>query len=177
MHNFSLTPFSDINSNNIAINGTITRDNNNFLSIGYQVSGELNNILLAQPSPSPMRKDELWQTTCFECFIAVESSSHYWEINLSPSQNWNIYKFTDYRDGMHIEDNFDALPFIFSKNNELLQIKINLDLNNIITNEQKINVGITAVIENQHHDISYWALQHCGKEADFHLKESFVISL
>lgn len=47
--------------------------------------------------PFPQRLHELWKETCFEAFVSVRGAVKYWELNLSPKGNWNVYEFEDYR--------------------------------------------------------------------------------
>lgn len=41
--------------------------------------------------------DYLWQQTCLECFIAPSKGTGYIEINASPTGNYALYRFSDYR--------------------------------------------------------------------------------
>ncbi|RMF26474.1 MAG: hypothetical protein D6756_03650, partial [Cyanobacteria bacterium J083] len=94
---FELKPFKkDNHPKNLAIKGNISRSAN-FLTILYSFSGELDEVLIPQLNINPCRQDQLWQTTCCEFFLGLENSSQYWEFNLSPRADWNIYRFTDYR--------------------------------------------------------------------------------
>jgi hypothetical protein len=38
-------------------------------------------------------------------------------------------------------------------------------------------VGITTVIKHKDGEVTYWALIHQGKEADFHIRESFIVEI
>jgi hypothetical protein len=48
------------------------------------------------------RRDELWQHTCFEAFLRTPGADGYIEVNLSPSSEWAVYRFTAYRQGMSV---------------------------------------------------------------------------
>ena len=87
-----------------------------------------------------------------------------------------MFHFKDYRQGMAIETAFDSLP-IRVVHNDCLQVSLNIDLSRIIKPEQNIQAGVTAVIEDRQNHLSYWALNHPGKEADFHLPDSMAIAL
>jgi hypothetical protein len=41
----------------------------------------------------------------------------------------------------------------------------------------KLDVAICAVIQFKQGQISYWALNHSGAEADFHRRDGFVLGL
>jgi hypothetical protein len=174
---FFLQPFPTIGQlPNLKIAGNIAR-NNNQLTIEYILQGELKEIAIAPPSAIPSRKHELWQNTCFEFFLGIQNSQRYWEFNLSPSGDWNVYCFDSYRQGMQEETAFSTLPFKVQQQAETLKLTLNCDLNKIIVREKTLEIGITTVIKNQNGEVSYWALNHPAAEADFHRRDSFIILL
>ncbi len=173
--NFFLKPFPNHGKiPNIEIKGSILR-NYNYLILNYQIEGDINNISINSPINNPTRKHELWEETCFEFFMGIADSSQYWEFNLAPSGNWNIYRFSDYRQGMTEELAFSSLPFKFETKNNSLSLNLELDLSLIISFNQAVEIGITTVIKDSNNELTYWALTHSKKEADFHQRESFVI--
>ncbi|BAY97284.1 hypothetical protein NIES37_12220 [Tolypothrix tenuis PCC 7101] len=174
---FSLQPFPGTGKfPDVKIAGNIAR-NGNQLTIQYSLLGDIKEIAITLPSATPSRKHELWQNTCFEFFIGIKNSPRYWEFNLSPSGDWNIYRFDDYRQGMEEDTAFSTLPFIVKQQAESVELTLDLDLEKIITQEQALEVAITTVIKNQDGDVTYWALTHRGAEADFHLRDSFILEL
>jgi len=170
---FSLQPFPNSNSCDLKISGNITR-NLNQLTICYILEGNLQNVAIAQPSDTPARKHELWAETCFEFFLGIPNSTRYWEFNLSPSGNWNVYRFDGYRQGMQEETVFTTLPFSVQSQSDSLALTLDVDLEPICP--QPLEVAITTVI-NLNSQVTYWALTHSGTEADFHLRDSFIIRL
>jgi hypothetical protein len=172
--NFSLIPFSPNTSPSVQITGNIERQHNQ-LKIEYRLAGP--QILLPKTSNTPTRQLNLWQHTCCEFFLGLQDSTQYWEFNLSPAGHWNIYRFLDYRQDLVEEIAFDSLPFQVLPENDTLQLKLQVNLNKIITPEQSLQVGITTVIEDRESQISYWALTHPAKEADFHLRNSYLLKL
>jgi hypothetical protein len=82
------------------------------LALQYSLAGKSADIFLPSPSAHPGRKDELWQTTCFEFFLAAKDQPGYWEFNLAPSGNWNVYRMDAYRGiGFREETSIQRLPF------------------------------------------------------------------
>jgi len=172
---FKLIPYPAENIPSIEITGTVTLQDN-ILSIHYSLHGEKNNILLPEPSISS-RKHDLWRTTCFEFFIAPKDQSQYWEFNMSPSGNWNVYAMDAYRQvNMREEAAFTQLPFEFRKMNAEIFLDISVDLNPILQPESILGIGITTIIQTADSNESYWALAHPGQQADFHLRDSFIMS-
>jgi len=184
MTHFSLIPFSDNCPHpEIEITGQIERFNQQ-LSINFQLTGEIEKSAIVPPDANPSRRNELWQTTCFEFFLGLKGSPKYWEFNLSPAGYWNIYRFDDYRQGMAEELAFQSLPFLVKIQSDSLTLSLDLNLEAIIRPTQDLEVGITTVIQSkinnlisEQNSITYWALTHVGQEADFHQKKSFILDL
>ncbi|MEH2341924.1 MAG: DOMON-like domain-containing protein [Nostoc sp.] len=174
---FSLQPFPSTESfPHLKITGNISR-NDNQLTICYNLGGDLKEIAIVPPSNAPSRKYELWEDTCFEFFLGIKDSLRYWEFNLSPAGHWNIYRFDGYRQGMQEETAFEKLPFSVHNQADGLALVLDVDLDKIVSAEQAIEIGITTVIKNIDGNVSYWALTHRGEEADFHLRNSFIVKL
>ncbi|MDZ8263018.1 DOMON-like domain-containing protein [Nostoc sp. ChiQUE01b] len=174
---FSLQPFPSTEYfPNLKITGNISR-NANQLAICYNLGGDLKKIAISPPSNAPSRKHELWEDTCFEFFLGIKDSARYWEFNLSPAGHWNIYRFNGYRQGMQEEIAFQKLPFNVQNQADGLALVLDVDLSKIVSAEQEIKVAITTVIKHRDGEVTYWALTHQGAEADFHLRNSFIIRL
>ncbi len=174
---FSLIPFPAHPIPEITITGNIARQNN-VLALHYSLVGNIEEIFLSSPAVHPGRRDELWKMTCLEFFLAVKDQQPYWEFNMSPSGDWNVYRMDAYRRiGFREETSIQRLPFEFKRENNGYSLDCSIDLSPIISTEQRIQAGITTVIQTKDGKISYWALLHPTSQADFHLKESFLCSL
>jgi hypothetical protein len=160
----------------LKIAGDISR-NENQLTINYALLGDFKEIIITAPSDRPARKHELWVDTCFEFFLGVKNSAQYWEFNLSPTGDWNVYRFGGYRQGMQEETAFAALPFSVQNISDSLAIALNINLDQIVPADQALEVAITTVIKHNDGTVTYWALTHQGAEADFHRRDSFIIEL
>ena len=177
MQTFKLIPYPLTQIPNISIAGELERIENQ-LSIHYTVQGDIENILLPESSASAARQDDLWKATCFEFFFAIPNSPEYWEANISPSNAWNFYHMDAYRRiGFREETRTQQLPFEFQKTDGKYLLDVSMNLGPILYVEQKIQVGITAIIQTTDGNEAYWALAHPGSQADFHLRESFIINL
>ena len=173
---FNLKPFCNNQSiPDIQITSTVSQQNQR-LKIGYLIQGDLSQIALPKSGNSVKRKHNLWQTTCFEFFLAIFHSPQYWEFNLAPTGDWNIYRFTNYRRGMIEARTFNELPLkrVTQKNNSTYQLETEINLRTIISGDTPLEIAVTTVIEDTHHNISYWALIHPGTQPDFHRRDSFI---
>lgn len=176
-HSFSLVPFPGPDIPTIAISGRIGRDQD-ILKIHYSLSGDLQAISIPVPSSPPSRKNELWTSTCFEFFLAVHDRPEYWEFNLSPSEDWNIFHMDSYRRvGFREESQIDELKLVFIKGTERCTLDCTVDLSTFIASDGPVQAGITSVIQTTMGSETYWALLHPGPQADFHLRESFLLHL
>lgn len=132
-------------------------------------------------SDSGARKDELWKTTCLEAFIQKLDGS-YFEVNLAPQGDWNVYRFDSYREGMKHENQIEALSAFSSSmqtNGKFAKYKLNakIDLSKAMKSPQHFRLGLTAVIETEGSERSYWSLKHSGEKPDFHDSRGFVLEM
>ncbi len=174
---FALIPFPAPNIPEINITGNISRQNN-LLALRYAIAGDIEHILLPAPSPNPSRRNELWKMTCFEFFLAIQGQPQYWEFNMSPSGDWNVYCMDAYRRiGFGEETSIQRLQFEVRKETGLLILDATINLTPLLSEQQPLEVSVTAVIQTKDGDETYWALTHPAPQADFHLRESFICPL
>ena len=177
IHRFSLYPLKIQSSPpEVEIQGTLSRHHNQIM-IGYEIAGDIASLMIPPLSKLPTRQHDLWQTTCFEFFIAVKGQSQYWEFNLAPSTHWNVYHFDDYRQGMCPEITFTRLPFVVHQFANSFQLILSVDLSQIISGDQAIEMAIATVLKSKDGQLTYWALHHPGHTADFHHRDGFMIKL
>ena len=171
-----LQPFAtDTAPKGVSITANVSR-NANMLAVQFSLADLQSSVMIQPCATAPARRDNLWQATCFEFFLSQKNSPAYWEFNLSPSGDWNIYHFNAYRQGLREEKAFSVLPFSVEQSANYLALSLSIDLSPIVASEKSVDLGITAVIQTKRGDISYWALNHCGDKPDFHLRESFLVS-
>jgi hypothetical protein len=175
---FSLKPFrSTVLSRQFSVTGNINL-NSGMLVISYSLNGPLTNLIIPEPVEMLTRRENLWEGTCLEFFLALQKSKRYWEFNLSPAGHWNIYSFSSYRKGMHAEPAIESLPFIVRRSPEALHLLLEFNLTGIIpVSDHIVEAGIAAVLKPVSGDMIYWALTHPAEKADFHRRDSFIIEL
>ena len=174
---FSLIPFRAANLPAIRISGTVALQNHH-LAIHYFLAGKVKDITLPPLSQHPGRRDELWKATCFEFFLAFKDGPGYWEFNMSPSGDWNVYRMDAYRRiGFREESAIENLPFTFKKEAEKYSLDAVVDLSSFMPPRKEVELGVTAIIQTTDGRETYWALTHPGLEADFHLRDGFILAL
>jgi hypothetical protein len=147
------------------------------LTVTYHLQGTIADIYLPPPIPAPVRQSELWESTCLELFIGLTAQSRYWEVNLAPNGNWNVFALSDYRQGMCEARQIDQLKIITQQNHDRFTLETSMPLTGIAVSDTAIVIAVTAVIQTKAGDISFWAIHHCSNEPDFHRRDSFTLSL
>lgn len=150
------------------------RREGSLLAVRYVLRGELADIALPPAGP-PDRVDGLWRHTCFEAFVGARDG-RYAEFNLAPSTEWAAYRFDGYRQGMRPADL--APPRIeVERAGDRLDLRAELDLHGSHLEDLDWRVGLTAVVEETDHRLSYWALAHPTGKPDFHNADCFALEL
>jgi hypothetical protein len=175
-HSFQLQPFPGSGAPDISITGVVTRDRQQ-LNIVYLVSGAIDCIQLPTLNLNPTRQWELWETTCFEGFFGVPNQLNYWELNLAPNGNWNAFGLTNYRKGIAEAMGIASIVITTDRTDDRFTLSATIPLGPIVPARKPLEMSVTAVIQTQDNAISYWAIAHCGDVADFHRRDSFVLTL
>jgi hypothetical protein len=148
------------------------------------------NLLLpaAGRATAGQRLDGLWQHTCLECFLGAAGQEAYWEFNLAPDGDWNVYALDGYRQGLRPEPSVEHLPFDCrwqSSPSDGLQLQLQLQaelpsrLAEQLRSSRKGDAGpalewnVTAVLEQCDGTLSYWAVGHRPEPADFHWRPAW----
>lgn len=149
------------------------------LTLSYTLRGPLQDLVLPKPLAPPQRRDGLWESTCFEAFLASPGESAYWELNLAANGDWNVYRLSGYRQDLQPEIRVGSLPARISGGPGdggagTLSVGVELALGALIEAERGLELSATAVLEHRHRGCSHWAWHHAGEEADFHRRDSFM---
>ncbi|WP_411819653.1 DOMON-like domain-containing protein [Hyphococcus formosus] len=152
-------------------------DESGGLEAGFVVSADLDQIVWPAARPI-IRADELWQTTCFELFVAMPDSERYLEFNFSPSRQWAAYGFEAYRAGMHPLEAVEVKTFDIARDDDSFMLRVRLNAPALQPFAGKAAaIALSAVIEASDNGISYWALAHPSDRPDFHDKKGFTGTL
>lgn len=177
LRSFALKPFpGEHDGPELKITGTFDR-RGDALSVRYALLGDLAELAIPPPREPPGRKHRLWEETCLEFFLGVRESRRYWEFNLSPSGNWNVYRFASCRKGMREEPAFRSLPFGVRREPDALELSLELAIGRIIPAAAAVDVAVGAVLRTLGGGRSHWALVHPGPRPDFHRRDGFALKL
>ena len=174
---FFLKPFpGEGNPAGVTIGGSIAR-RADALSVRFEVRGDLSKVSIPTAAEAPRRMDRLWEETCLELFLGTEDSERYWEFNLSPAGNWNVYRFTRYREGMREEPAIASLPFDVRRDSEALVLTAEIGIGKIVPAGKGLAATVAAVIRTTDGGKSHWALAHPSPQPDFHRRDGFALIL
>ncbi|MDD1444212.1 hypothetical protein MEO93_28515 [Dolichospermum sp. ST_sed3] len=173
--NFNLKPFEPLESLSLDIFGIISYDLD-YLKICYELTGDIYLINIPKLIYGE-RKNNLWKNSCFEFFVSETNSSKYFEFNLSPSSDFNIYAFDDYRTNMkEFIDLKNPSINIINKNDKLF-LEIQINIKDLFKTKIPLKLGISAIIKDINNECYYFSLVHSKPIPDFHDRNSFIIDL
>jgi hypothetical protein len=143
--------------------------------VSFTLEGDLGRLRVAAPR-APRRADRLWEHTCCEIFIGRKDLPAYHEFNLAPSGEWAAYAFAGYRSGIPLaHGELDPRIDVRRAAGRLeMQARIRLDR---LGYGGSLSIGLSAVVEDEHGALSYWALRHPPGKPDFHDREAFALEL
>jgi hypothetical protein len=106
----------------------------------------------------------------------MDDDEGYREFNFSPSGQWAAYAFTGYRerDATFVPTAEPQLAFSLLADGFELRATLPATL---LPLDNSLRIGLTAVIEAADGSKSYWALAHRAIQPDFHLRQSFRLTL
>jgi len=150
------------------------------LLIRFTLEADMSRLRVPQRRPSH-QTNELWKHTCFEAFIAPVGSG-YCELNFAPSTEWAAYGFDDYRKGI-TPLGVVAPDLRVEMTPTRLQLDVRVDGAAVLAAAKldaspgKWRVALTAVLEDEHGTLSYWALKHAQAKPDFHHPAGFILEV
>ena len=145
----------------------------NWLRVRWRVEGTQH--LVVPSFAGKGRTDDLWQTTCFELYLKPLGGEAYCELNLSPSERWNIYDFDGYREGMR-ERPFPHEPECTMRQGSHFAI-FDAAIPGAGLPDCDCAMGLSAILEEEGGVKSYWALAHPEGKPDFHAPACFTVAL
>ena len=149
------------------------------LSLRYRLEGDLDRLELPAPRASAAA-DGLWRHTCFEAFLKAGDANAYVELNFSPSTEWAIYAFDDYRSGTQPRAPRRPPAIASRRTGDVFELDATVDFEGLFTESPGaagLRLALSAVLEDRQGQLSYWALAHPSERADFHHPESFALQL
>ena len=175
---YSLYPFQPLERGRIAVECEVVRKNGT-IQLTYLLSGDLEEVDLPEASAKTIarRRDNLWEKTCFECFLQVENCPGYHEVNVSPEGDWNVYTFDQYRSGMRAEQRVTSLAIASDHLADNFVVEFSLPLDELDVSNSSLKLGLSTVLAHTDGNRSYWSFCHGGDRPDFHNDCCFLIAI
>lgn len=161
-----------------SVGACVRRESAGTLAITYTIEGDLARLRVP-PARPPRIVQGLWQHTCCECFIALNDGPEYREFNFAPSGEWAAYAFAKYREGTPLADEALNPRIAVRSTAEKLELDASISLDRLADTRprQRIALALSAVVEDEHGALSFWALQHAPGKPDFHHPDAFALEL
>ena len=145
------------------------------LVLHYEITSPPATLRLPAPA-TPAFADELWQHSCCEAFVAPVGGMAYREFNFSPSGEWAVYDFSDYRQRLAglppmLAPVIDSQPSASG-----LTLRATLPPG-LLPDGDAWQIGLTVVLETMAGEKSWWALTHTADHPNFHPLASFTLAL
>lgn len=148
------------------------------LAVGYAIHGPSDELRLpTQQAPAPA--DALWRTTCCELFVGMVGQANdtaYREFNFSPSGQWAVYDFEDYRRRTATAPDCPTPAIRLRGDDEYVQMDVTLDAA-VLPAGNDLRVALSVVLEAADGSLGYWALAHPPGRPDFHHRDCFALKI
>jgi hypothetical protein len=141
----------------------------------YRIDGDIEQLRLPAPR-IPARAQGLWRRTCLEAFIAAPGTPAYLEFNFSPSGEWAIYRFDDYRRGMAALEPAQAPRIQCWRTTDRLEVEVEIQTP-LPAHDPGARLAISVILQDLRGQLSHWALAHPSPEPDFHHPGGFTLAL
>jgi hypothetical protein len=165
----------------LQVSGALLRSGR--LTLEFELTAELSDLLLVPLVCRPQRRDELWRHTCFELLARRGNAPGYCEFNFSPAGDWAAYQFGDYRSGRRAAQQQPIEVSLQTTGVAQIRLRARLDLSAAFADEPGApgfavwRLNCAAVIESTDASLSYWSVSHPRPQPDFHDAAGFCIEL
>lgn len=139
------------------------------LALQYELKGPIKKILFDQSASAGSFVNGLWQSTCFELFMAYKET--YIEWNISPTGAYACYLFSGSRHQVGEMHNAGPQDFKCVVGKSII-VSFRLKLPSWLITNSPIEYQIGGVVKTEQ-DIAYFAIAHSNNTPDFHNRTSF----
>jgi hypothetical protein len=165
------------NLSGFGVSASLTKPTTQLWKVEFQVSGKigsLKSVSKTRVDTFSTRGRDLWQSTCFEFFLAPlgRDSKHYCEWNFSPTGHWDFFAFKQYREPIQLElapRNYGVSDFKSISTQEVLNLEFVVESGaEFLYSKSRFN--LSCILETENNSKYYFSLDHRNPEKpDFHL--------
>jgi hypothetical protein len=161
-----------------AVSARVHRSPNGTLALTFVLDADLARLRIP-PLGVPRMTHGLWEHTCFEAFIALDTAPGYHEFNFAPSREWALYAFQSYREIAALPDEVVAPEISVHASTDRLELEAIVRLGSLSATHASapLRLALSAVVEGGSGRLSYWALHHPAGKPDFHHADAFALLL
>lgn len=116
---------------------------------------------LHSPAPAATQGRPLVAAHMLRALRRGALGSSYYELNFAPSGEWAAYAFRHYREGTPLD--LDPVPTVAVRRAVTrfeLDAIVHLDRLSCVSPQAPLQLAVSAVIEDRHGNLSFWALRH-----------------
>lgn len=147
------------------------------LVLCYCLEGDIDRVQLPTQQRSA-HADGLWKRTCFEALVRPQGERRYFECNFSPSSEWALYRFDDYRAGMRTITPAQPPKILCRRREGELDADVDVHLSSLdLPTDGELQLAVSAVVQDLGGALFYWALAHPAGKPDFHHDVGFAATL
>ena len=107
--------------------------------------------------------EDLWKKTCFECFFFDTNSDKYFEVNVSPDGQYDLFSFEKYRQKSSTPAPIEISELIIEKDQDFVSVSLQI--------KHKLNTKhslFPTVILDTPSEQLFFALKHQDSKPNFH---------
>ena len=143
----------------------------NKFKIEYEITADLSQYNFPKETKQ-QRANELWRDTCFELFIANNSSQEYYEINISSSTEWNTYHFESYKKEMQESNKFSVPSIQNQQSNNRYSFSFEMNFQEDIF-EKKLLINLAVILLDRDGVRQFYSINRREKLPNFHDRNGF----
>lgn len=146
---------------------------NNKITLEYQVLGHMAHYHFPKPTKQK-RANNLWLDSSFELFLAPKNRTSYYEINVSPSTQWNAYMFQAYKQEMKESTIFSTPSIKILHLEEEYSFSFEMAVQEGFLS-QKLEINLAVILLGNDGVRNFYSLVKGEGMPDFHDREGFVV--
>lgn len=154
--------------------GAVIERRGDRLRLAYRLEGPVRQLVIPPPAAHPGFTPDLWEETCFECFLQHPPGPAYAEWNFAPAGNWWFCDFAGYRSPAP-DQPAGLKPRSFHIRTEAAGLFCTVEIP--CPGGLPLQAGPAMVLAHAGGGRSHWAANHPAGRPDFHHARTFACRL
>ena len=128
-----------------AVTARVDRFSEDLLILYYEIVGDIDQ-LRCRRSGAPHTPTDCGNTPASKLFVRPEGARNYVELNFSPSSEWAVYRFDDYRRGMTPVEPPHAPKIICRRREDRLEADVDVHCSGLVPRED-LQLALAVVLK------------------------------